>query len=598
MTHLDRQIRTAQHRLWFNRWLSDISFLLVVTATIFALVVLVQRLFDFTLPLFWIGSGLGIVALLASIILTLNQRENASTAAAALDEAAGLRERLSTGQFCSEDKDPFARAVVADAEHVSSSISARQHIRFTTPKTLAMSVGSVILAAMMFFISPGLLKSTQATQAKQQTDDIKIEKVAVKRKMQAIRQMAETTPALDEFQDKIDALNNKIGGSLTRPGDLRHEAVKKIDSLTDAIKQKQKSAPYEKMKDMRKMLRGLKTSKSAVSPTEKLAKALSNADYKTAREEILAIKEQLATLKTSQDKEMVHQLSKQLEQLARQLKKLAKNDQLVKKLQQAGIKKEDLDRLLENLSKKDLDQLKKQLKKKGLSQKKIEKIAKQLQQRKQSGGMANKIANAMKQSAQSAQAGQIGDAQSALSIADGQLSELEQLEQEMSQLETSLSSLQNAKNDLSKPCGSCKGTGKVGNKSCGRCQGSGGMGKLGQGRGGLAPEQQTNIGFKIEKGKVHTGKGAIIGQFLFDGEQVKGDISTSLSEVVSAADRDASDRISRDRIPRQYHKAVKNYFSNMQRSMNANKSSTDESKNDLKDSTSSTPNNRRTKDSP
>jgi len=202
----------------------------------------------------------------------------------------------------------------------------------------------------------------------------------------------------------------------------------------------------------------------------------------------------------------------------------------------------------------------------------------------------------MKQSAQSAQAGQIGDAQSALSLADGQLSELEQLEQEMSQLESSLASLQNAKNDLSKPCGNCNGTGKIGNKSCGRCQGSGGMGKLGQGRGGLAPEKQTNVGFKIEKGKVHTGKGAIIGQFLFDGEQVKGDISTSLSTVVSAAERDASDRINRDRIPRQYHKAVKNYFSNMRRSMNQNKSNTDDSNNDSMDSTSTTPKDRRTKD--
>jgi len=123
MTHLDRKIRTAQHRLWFNRWLSDTSFMLAITATIFALVVLLQRLFDFALPLFWIGSGLGIAALLGSIILTLNQRENASTAAAALDHAAGLRERLSTGQYCSEDNDPFARAVVADAEHVSSTIS-------------------------------------------------------------------------------------------------------------------------------------------------------------------------------------------------------------------------------------------------------------------------------------------------------------------------------------------------------------------------------------------------------------------------------------------------------------------------------------------
>ena len=75
------------------------------------------------------------------------------------------------------------------------------------------------------------------------------------------------------------------------------------------------------------------------------------------------------------------------------------------------------------------------------------------------------------------------------------------------------------------------------------------------------------MGFKTERGKVHTGKGAIIGQFLFDGEQVKGDVTSSFTDVVLAAEHDASDRINRNRIPRQYHKAVKTYFSSVQRSI-------------------------------
>ena len=97
------------------------------------------------------------------------------------------------------------------------------------------------------------------------------------------------------------------------------------------------------------------------------------------------------------------------------------------------------------------------------------------------------------------------------------------------------------------------------------------MGKLGQGRGGRASEEKTDVAFKTERGKVHTGKGAIVGQFLVDGEQVKGEVKSNLSEVVSAAEREASDRINRDRIPRQYHKAVKAYFSNIQRSVKGNK---------------------------
>jgi hypothetical protein len=110
-----------------------------------------------------------------------------------------------------------------------------------------------------------------------------------------------------------------------------------------------------------------------------------------------------------------------------------------------------------------------------------------------------------------------------------------------------------------------------GGQPCDKCGQGSGMGQMGRGRGGLAKTQETDVAFKTERGKVHTGKGAIVGQFLVDGEQVKGEAKTNLVEVVSAAEREASDRINRDRIPRQYHKAVKAYFSNIQRSMKGSK---------------------------
>lgn len=93
----------------------------------------------------------------------------------------------------------------------------------------------------------------------------------------------------------------------------------------------------------------------------------------------------------------------------------------------------------------------------------------------------------------------------------------------------------------------------------------------GQGRGGKAEQEQTDVAFKTERQKLHTGKGAIVGQFLFDGEQIPGEAASKLSETVSAAEREASDLIHRDRVPRQYHKAVKAYFSNMKRDLKSDK---------------------------
>jgi hypothetical protein len=89
------------------------------------------------------------------------------------------------------------------------------------------------------------------------------------------------------------------------------------------------------------------------------------------------------------------------------------------------------------------------------------------------------------------------------------------------------------------------------------------MGQLGQGQGGIAPEEKTDVAFKMERAKVHTGKGKIIGQFLVNGEQVKGSVSKEAVEIISAAERDATDAVNRDRIPRQYQKSVKEYFSSV-----------------------------------
>ncbi len=555
MTQLERQIATAQHRLWLNRWFHDVSASVAVAAALFAAVVLVQRLFLWPIPLFWIGVGLSSAALMLSLARTFVKKEDETFAAAKLDEAAGLRERLSSGRFCTGNDDPFALAVVVDAERISGSLSARRHIRLKMPRPAGWSLVSIIVASLMFLVSPGLLQRSEATEAREQATQLEQTKVAVKRKMDAVRKMAESTPVLQELKDNLDTRDTKSAGRLRKPADIRHQAVKKIDRLADAVKQKRASAKYDTTGEMRKMMRGLKVPQSADTATQKLSKALAKGDFKTAKEEVNKLREQLATLKSEKDKELVAKLSKQLAATAKQLERLSSDEKLAKKLEQAGVKKEDAERLLESLKKEDLDQLQKELEKQGMSPKQAQKMAEQMKRQQKAGGMAQQLAKALGQGASSGSSGQSDAAVAGLSMASDQLSELEQLQQEMNQLDAAMADLQNARSDLSQ-----------------RGQGQGqkpgpGMGKLGQGRGGLAPEEQTAVGFKTERGKVPTGEGAIIGQFFFNGEQVKGEVTASLAEVVSAAEHDASDRINRNRIPRQYHKAVKGYFSTMQKSI-------------------------------
>lgn len=476
MTQLERQIRVAQHRLWLNDWLVRLCWSITLAATIFAVLVLVQRLYAAPIPLLWFGMGVGGVALAASIIWTAVRRVGPEFAAATLDQAAGLEERLSSGQYCLNSAaaggtggdDPFAQAVVVDAQLVSASLSARQHIRLTVPKPLTITTGSILLTALLFLVPSGLLEKSEATELSQQAIEASETKVAVKRKMDEVRQIVEANPVLADLKEEFERAGKDAGSKLTRPTDMRHLATKQIDKLQDALKRKQQSGKYGAVNEMRKMMRGLKVPQQSTAQTQKLIKALTQGDFKTAREEIKELREQLATLKAEGDKELVAKMTRQLDDLAKQLEQLSLDKNLAKKLQQAGLKKEDVDRLLKSLKKKDLDQLKKQLEEKGWNQKQIQKMVKQLQKQQQAGEMAQKLGQALGKAAQGSNPGQMAGAMAGLSMAADQLSELEQLEQEMNQMNAAMADLQNAKDDIENSCPKCSGTGTQNGKLCGQ----------------------------------------------------------------------------------------------------------------------------------
>ncbi len=478
MTHLDKQVRTTQRRMWINRWLVGLSWSLTIAVALLALLILVHRLFDFAWPLGWPALAALAIALVAAAVWTFVKREGPAIAAAVLDEAAGLRERLSTAHYCRVDRDPehpssqkgpstsrgavddiFVQAVVTDAEHISGSLSARQHIRLRLPGSFAWTTLTALVLAAMFLVPVGLLTSTQAAEEREQGVELTQTKIAVKRQMDRVRKLVQDNPALQELKDKLGDADEQAAGKLHRPGDVRHEAVKKIDKLTDAVKQKRASGKYESVKEMRKMLRGLKVPKAKDAPNQKLAKALAKGDFKTAREELNALKEQLATLKSEQDKELAAKMSKQLEAISKQLDKLAQNENLAKKLAEAGLKPKDIKRMLENLKKEDLEQVKKQLQEKGLNQKQINKLAQQLERGQQAGAVAKKLAQAMKQGASGSNPGQTGESMEGLSMAADQLSQLEQLEQEMNQLDAAMADLNASSGNISKPCRKCRGAG-------------------------------------------------------------------------------------------------------------------------------------------
>lgn len=573
MTILERQVQRAQRQLWVNRGLERFAWCMAGAIGAFALLVLVQRLWGLALPVWWGALTFGVAALSVSLWWTAMTRDSIQRAAVALDDAANLRERISTGMYCRQVSDPFAQAVVDDAERVGGSLTVRVHLPVRIPRTFGHCAALMILSALLFLITPGVLRRDQAKATTGVADQVQQQaRVVVKERLAALPETLSEVPTLKDLKSELQRMGNEPLTRTDAPGDVRHEALKTVDRMSELVRQRRADSKYESTEELRRMMRGLQIPRETNDPTQKLTQALSRSDFQTAREEIKALQEQLATLKSEQDKELAERLGKQLAELAKQLDKVSRNEELAQKLQQAGVKKEDLERMLERLTKKDIEDLQKKLQDSGMNQQQISKLAEKLQQCQQAGSQAQQLANAMKQAAQGAGGGQMGEAIDGLSTANEQLDSLEQLQQEMQQLDSTLSGLQGERDQMEKSCSTCNGTGQSGGKACGQCGGSGmqpgkgGMGqRMGRGTGGLAPEEQTAVAFKTERTPVHTGKGAIIGQFQVDGEQLKGDVTTEFVEVVTAAERVASDAVDRDRVPRQYQRSIKEYFSSVRR---------------------------------
>ncbi len=572
MTTFERNVKETQWRLGVNDWFSALGWSLVSGTVAWCIIVLADKLFGLSLPLLYICLGLVAVALIGASIWVSLRRHDRIAAAAALDEAAGLKERTSSGLYCLDSEDPFARAVIEDADQVGRRISVRSFIKFSWPSSLSFASAAVLVALIITWLPIGPLQAAESEVARQDQDVYDAEVVTrVKKKLQRLQQRAEKNPALKELQQSLKTIDDLPIEKMETPVAARREAIKKIDKFADELR-KSKNEKLNEMKELSRMFRGLRNTKQPKTPTEKLSKALSKGDFKAAQDAVKELREQLAKMKAKQDPDQQKKMQEQVRKLAEQLKELAKQEerkkQLESELKKSGVDPETAKRALENLTKADIQKIKEQMKKQGANKKQIKEMMNKLQNQKKACQSCSKMGGAMQKAAQMMQSNSaMADASAELQSVGETLSDMEQMQQELSELESMLSDAQQTQNDLSNEqnsfCQNCGGNG------CKACNGSGkrpggGMGRRpGRGRGGRGPEEEMAVRFVKERTPVITTKGSIIGKKFIDGEQVRGEVGAEAVELFAAAERDATDALNKTRIPNHFRKAVKNYFSRL-----------------------------------
>ncbi len=556
---LERQVIRARRRLWLNRWLRQLGWMATIGAGGFALTVIVDRLTHLGTNLPVAALAWAVAAIVGSLLWLIVSHEDRMGAALALDEAVGLRERVTTGLYCAGSDDPFARSVCADAARAAGRITVRRHLPVRYPQSFHWAGCTVLAALLLLWLMPsydlmGLLARQRQEEEKRQK--LETTQAAVQQVTEQLKQISRDEDVLKELKE-LDALAEMEPNMAMEPDKLRREAAKKIEELSERLKQRQESAQYDELDEFKKMMRRLRQEQRSESPVAELRKSLAQGDFQAATRAIEKLKEDLAKAQSADNKAQVQSMQQQLAKLAKEMDALANQKRLEDDLKRAGLSKKERQDLLENLSKRDLESMKKSLEKKGLSKEQVKKLMKQIAKSKGACSKCKGLAGSLAAAAAGMQGSgdtESGEAMAGLSDAAEQLSEMEMLEQEMMELEATVAGLNDCKSGLCQGPGQSPGQGGQGS----------GMGKLGQGRGNIAPREETKRNLKSERVTGKQSPGAVIGRMFIDGEQLKGEAREEAAEVAKAAAREATEAIDRDRVPRQYHRPLREYFGKVQ----------------------------------
>jgi hypothetical protein len=585
MSEIEKSARQAQRRLLLNRWLTALGWSLAGAASLFVIAVMIERasgLLENTGRFYgWLLLGLAGGTLISSMVWALVTREDLRLAAAKLDEAAGLKERISTGLYCTSSTDPFAQAVVADAERISRGLPVRRHLPVRVPPSAPWAGGTVLVAFLFFCLFPVLdLSGRQEQQQEKHDREQRVARAQVLvQPMIApnLKQLRESNPALKKELDELDALKD---AKLETPAELRQEMMKKVEQLARKLEQQSENPELNKVAEFKQMMRKLESSPKGNTPVSDLSKALAQGDLKAAQQAIAAAQQQLAKeAKTPEEKQKAEQLKQELQNLSDKLNEIAKDDKKMREtLAKSGLNEKEIQQALDKLSKKDIEGLKKQLADKGLSKEQVEQLAKQMQKKCSGASAASKLSQALSKAGALKQGGD----QMAASAADGlsdaaqQLSQMESMEQQLNELQASMGQVNAMKSKIGESCPQCNGTGMKDGQPCPGCQGTG-LSQFGQnqgapggglgfqigGAGGFRPQEETAFNTVKRQARVLTGSGSVIAKQEFEDGQIKGEVSKEFTDAVISAQREVADNIANEKIPRPYQRGISQYFNHL-----------------------------------
>ncbi|HLO42306.1 MAG TPA: hypothetical protein VK176_14890 [Phycisphaerales bacterium] len=573
MEEIAKVVRQAGWRLMlinFFRWCVRMS---IGVSIALCVALIVQRVFGLTWPWTIIFASAGGVVLLGSVVMVLVERKDSMGVARELDDRAGLRESLSTAMCVHTAQDPWSRVVVESARASAARVRVRDAVPLEAPGKWQLALGSAGALALAWFVVPPmdvfgtLAKKQEVEKQQQELVAAKADIAEKEKKLEAILEKAKV-----EFKDeKTDEAGEAALKSqeLKNPDEVRRAAVKRLSDMSDKLQKatdSEKSQQLEALKDQLKQLK-----QSPEGPLNEFQRQLARGNFEQAKKELEEMAAKMADGQMSEDEGKKAQ--KQMEELSKQLEKIAEEKkELLQKMQEQGMTKEQAQELMKKAASGDPKELQKAMEQlKQLTPEQREQMMKQAMAQMKASQQMQKMAEACKNMSENAgKPGQMG--QQGSEGMQGMMSELSSAEQMDSEMKAAEAAMNEIKSQM-QALGQCMNPGDGDGQSMAAGQSpwtqgdsnrrGPGSGSAGKGNGQGPEEAPTAYQVKKEKANVTTGQGPIIGSRLVWGEQIRGESRAAFEEAVQAADQAAAEAIESKQVPNQFKEAVKQYFGSL-----------------------------------
>ena len=353
MSRLDQHIQRLQTRLFVGLFADALAMAALALAGAYELALVIGRVFDAYLPWpeFFIAGG-ATAGVLGCLIYAGLRRPGEHATAVVIDQTLGLKERFSTALYARGSTDDFARAAVADAEHLADNVSLRKRFPLVFPRLGYYALALAVVGVLTHLMLPqwDVLGREQARReqitTRLQSEDARKKVAQALVEVESMPKVLANDPSLKAARDELRALLDKPIDDPTAASTTAQKALQDAQALRERIKDNQQVANVDAQK---KLFNNMLASNKPFEQLEAAKQSLAQSDFAAAAQAM----QQAAEKFQNADEGTREEMSKEMGALAQMMEKASQNPavqkQIAQNLQKMGADPQQMKQIADQL---------------------------------------------------------------------------------------------------------------------------------------------------------------------------------------------------------------------------------------------------------